>query len=526
MRRGFPFQKKENGTGVYHYADTVLLSLAVLYVALPIMIFFAGWTKEWIAVLSCIICVWFIVQLIIKLTNIDVEIDGSKKSNGIYFWLISIIVLGLWVFFSGIGGFSYQTNDFAARNPMFHDLLDHPWPVYFDMKEEPAWVRELLAKDMQNANSAAYVYYFTWWLPVAAMAKLFHWNRLASDAMLLVWAVLGVFFVLYCLVKYFEKHSYWILGTFILFGGMDFVIYVLVMKELPVNTHIEWWANSAGIQYSANTTQLYWVFNQSIPVWLILALFLLIKDKRLTAGLCALTFAYSPFAAIGIIPIAAASCLQGKGNIRSKIKDMISVENVLIPFMILILYGSFYMQNSNSLGKTGFTFAMHPRIWTFVVYIVFLVVEVFVYLVPIVQYARKWPYYWVILAELTVLPLFSMGMNNDFTMRASIPPLFLMMVIIVKYLLDEEVKAVSLFWRRAAAAIVLTGFLTSVSELQRNIGNTLRLGREECICDPMVSFANMKIKSNKYIRMCFLQYLPVDYQDKFFYKYIAKERHT
>ena len=35
-------------------------------------------------------------------------------------------------------------------------------------------------------------------------------------------------------------------------------------------------------------------------------------------GLCSLVFAYSPFAAIGIIPIAMASCIKIRGGVKTQ----------------------------------------------------------------------------------------------------------------------------------------------------------------------------------------------------------------
>lgn len=500
---------------------TIILDAAVFYVVFPIMVFLYGWTKKPIAICSCIFCVYFMVRLMKEFSCEDgpYVIDTS---DSILFWIVSVLVLFIWVLFSGIGGFSYQTGDFFVRNPMFHDLLDHPWPVYFDMSAQSAFVREVLG--CGDIETATYVYYFAWWLPVAALAKIFHWSRSISDAVLFLWAVLGVFLAFYCLVRYFKKHSYWILAAFMLFGGMDFAIYVFTHLEFPVRGHIEWWAGY--FQYSSHTAQLYWVFNQSIPVWLILSLLLLTNQGKRKIGLCSLAFAYSPFATIGIIPIAIVSCLKNKGERQSNkiftiIKNTVSLENIGMPFIMLSIFGSFYLQNKGSLGKTGFVFSNDFEYRILTVYVVFLVMEVLIYFLLVGRYAWNWQYYWVILAELVLIPLYTAGKYNDFAMRVSIPAIYMLMVMVLQYLTDKQIKKGNPVRRKILSGVVLIGFLTSVVEIQRNVAITLESAEVDYINDPIESFEKIQ-GSEEAICLIFDQYLSIDYKDSFFYKYIAE----
>lgn len=496
--------------------DTVLISMAVLYVVSPVMIFLLGWTKRWIAVLGCILCIYFMARLIKALSSDKSGIDQLLDKSTVGFWLLSILVIFLWVLFSGIGGFSFQTGDFLSRNPMFHDLLKYPWPVYYDMAAEPPFVQEFIG----DAESAAYVYYFAWWLPVALLSKLIWCRQAVSDVMLLCWAVLGIFLTFYCLVRYLKKNSYWILSSLVLFGGMDFIVYILTYMEIPNATHLEQWAGY--FQYSSNTTQLYWVFNQSIPIWLIMALLLLLNDRKKKAGLCSLAFAYSPFSTMGLVPIALVSCLKKSRKIKEAVTEAVSIENIAVPAMMLVIFGSFYMQNDHSLSKTGWIFSLNPGFRTVTMYILFLVLEVLIYFIPMGAYGRKYRYYWTVLAELVLIPFYVMGLYNDFCMRASIPALFLMMVIVLQYLLDHEVKKSYPLQRKIMAAVVLSGYLTAVFSLQRNISHTLLEEENEYIADDVGSFGNMQTDSEYQIRLTFNQYLPTEYNDSFFYKYIAE----
>jgi len=71
-------------------------------------------------------------------------------------------------------------------------------------------------------------------------------------------------------------------------------------------------------------------------------------------------------------------------------------------------------------------------------------------------------------------------------------------------------------------AAVLAGYLTAVFEIQRSVSNTLLNQEHEYIADSVGSFGNMQMDSEYHIRLILNQYLPTDYKDSFFYKYIAE----
>ena len=79
--------------------------------------------------------------------------------------------------------------------------------------------------------------------------------------------------ILYLINRYLKKESFWALFLLILFSGLDIIglpNYLFSFKEL------EWW--NGLFQYSSNTTSIYWTFNQTIPLWLIMSLLLNIKN--------------------------------------------------------------------------------------------------------------------------------------------------------------------------------------------------------------------------------------------------------
>ena len=73
---------------------------------------------------------------------------------------------------------------------------------------------------------------------------------------------------------------------------------------------------------------------------------------------------------------------------------------------------------------------------------------------------RKNYLYWITIAALSVYPRFSMGLYNDFTMRTSIPALFVLMILILRFLGLQEERDKSLTIRKTllVAGLVIGAF--------------------------------------------------------------------
>ena len=144
-----------------------------------------------------------------------------------------------------------------------------------------------------------------------------------------------------------------------------------------------------------------------------------------------------------------------------KIKSAISFENITVAIMMLVVFGSFYIL---VLGKiktqNGFIFAVYPQFKTLTCYIFFILFEVLFYFIVMGTDARQYKFYWIVLAELILIPLYKMGEWNDFCMRGSIAPLFLFMVLCVQYLFDKNPPAKK--DQKCFAVCLVIGFLTSL----------------------------------------------------------------
>ena len=210
-----------------------------------------------------------------------------------------------------------------------------------------------------------------------------------------------------------------------------------------------------------------------------------------------------------------------KDNIWKKVGKAISIENIFVPLIILIIFGTFYLQNSNSLGNKGFIFIMYPQFKTVTLYISFIIVEFIAYFIAMGRPAMKYRFYWITLIELILLPLYRMGMYNDFCMRASIPSIMILMTIMLNYCLDKQLNNISIKRRKLVIVFMLIGYLTSATEIQRNVKETLNNSQDTYLQETFYSLADLKPDMKNQVELNLNQYMALNYKDSFFYKYIA-----
>jgi len=492
-------------------ADGVLLIAAECYLLLPIIIFMFGWLKPVYACLGSFAILGLAAQLFRSFFKTKENTIFLITGKNCSFWVFVLIICGIWVYLSGIGSYTFQNDDYWVRNPIFHDLSTYSWPVYYDMSTQSEIVQSVCGKEI-----AAFSYYFTWWLPVCLAAKLFGLPYGIRNFLLYLWALLGILLVIYLICRKMQKCSWIIPIIFIAFSGLDVIPFLInqnIFELLPWNTHLEWWA--AYFQYSSNTTQLFWVFNQSIPIWLIMAILLQLDDAKCIAGILSTAFAYSPWATFGIIPYAIYNSFKGKKAFRSAI----NLFNILVPIIMLIVFGSFYMAGAGSAGFTGFIFQHYPNEKRRILcnYLLFIFFEFGIYCLAMGKEARRYSYYWLTCILLTFLPLFIVT-DYNFTMRASIPALFMMTFYLIHYLL--ETKKDLKIKRYICIGLLAAGFLTPLAEINRTLANTMT--RDDILQEEIVSFGDIQIDDEAKIDTLQKQFFIYDYQDQFFFKYLAK----
>lgn len=111
----------------YHLKESKMVEvIAYLYIMLPFLIFAVGWMGKrfWIPILFV---------LIFSFYKICKEMEKSwipelHKENLLKIVFI-ITIIGIWVYYSGIGRLVFQNTDHNCRNAIFDILVQYDWPV-------------------------------------------------------------------------------------------------------------------------------------------------------------------------------------------------------------------------------------------------------------------------------------------------------------------------------------------------------------------------------------------------------------
>jgi hypothetical protein len=422
--------------------DRLIYSGACIYISLPVLIFMASWLRP---VFAAVFCALLLVSLFFMLKDGPAPTDLRIGRRQLFILLGCLFVLSAWLFFSGHGGFSFQNSDYHDRNAIFRDLINKPWPVVYDFSQVSQ-----VQTDGLNAlpSSAVLTYYIAYWLPSALVGKMLGWQ--AGNVALFIWALFGLIFIVYFIFRILKRVTLRSVFIFIFFSGFDLIGYLWMSKgSFPsLIAHIEWWS---GFQYSSITTLLFWVFNQSVVFWLAILLIENMKNSRSLFFLYALLLLYGPFPFLGMFPFVLAKAYEGfplsTGSklfdtlktipawVFAGIRRALSFENLAGGISVLVLIYLYFYGNVAAGRYMGFSQKLSPALF------LFLLLEVVIWLsITGLVYYKK-PVFWLCVVSLFVIPLFQVGIGQDFCMRVSIPALFVLQLFVQKLLIGKvEVK--------------------------------------------------------------------------------------
>lgn len=421
---------------------------AVVYLAVPVFVFFFGWLRPLPLVLLGAGLAW-------GLTHVWRAFAGSGNSEGWRAdrWLCAAVgvVAALWVALSGIGEFAFQNFDHNARNAILHDLVERPWPV-------------------QYSGNHVLVYYFAFWLPAALVGKLLGWS--AALVALFVWSVLGVWLVLMLVVASCERGSVLPALGFVFFSGADLLGRLYLGHGLPLlGEHFEWWAEL--FQYSSHTTTLFWVFNQAIPAWLATLLVWRTPGLKPLGFLAALIVPYAPLAAVGLLAVVGYRVVSEFVR-RPKFcwRDLLSAANWCGAAMVGV-YVLFYGMNHGCV--TSWLLDADMAVWPVVLmrYTVFLVFEIGLLTLVFWREIGRDPFVRLALVSLVLIPLVVSDAYNDFCTRASLPALLILSVAVVRAWTGPWRSGPAANMRRTLQlALVVVCAVTPFNELWRGATGT------------------------------------------------------
>ena len=494
--------------------------LSYTYLIVPIIIFALGWIKPIYSIPIVIALICISIKIYKQCKKEDNE-EIIMTRNGI--WVLSACMLTLCML-GGHGGLFYQTTDWNERNAIFRDLINHEWPVYYE-----------------RTNNAL-TYYIGQWMVPAVFAKIIKlifttilgtafvtYSDIAFDIgniFLLYWNALGVLLACLWILKTLKidgKRTIVAIILFLSFSGLDILGTIFTEVNVLESLHLEWWATD--YQYSSMITQLFWVFNQCIPIWIITLIFY--NEKRVNNYMLIILLSI-PFSPLGTIGLAILFCGRAviflsesvkEKRLKEFIKDVFSTQNVLALFSIFPIYLLYYLSNSSVQGsETGGGFNIlwknFEGIYNKLKFVVFLLFEVGVYGIITFSKHKKNPFFYVVFLPLIVIPFFQIGYAYDFSMRVSIPALIIIAIWVIECLFEKINKKNITIELILILSVLVFAAVTPTIEIYRGFYYAWKNQKIFNVCDDMKTFEYNEESNN------FLTDNPKE--SSVFYKYIAK----
>jgi hypothetical protein len=411
---------RPEGTGSERPYD-LLTAVSLLYLALPVAIFLAGWLRP----------LWAAVGLL-GLLGLLARV-APPRAFRLEATVPALAIALAAALLSGVGGAGLQNWDYNKHNALLHDLIRLPWPVRY--------------ADLGDADLAGpLVYYSAWYLPAALVGKFAGWE--AANVVHFLWTLAGLVLAL----RWFGRftHAKWGPPFLIAFSGLD-VLGVLFSGKNPIaltNLEFHHWAGFA--QYTHNLAGVNWVPHHAIPIWL--GTSLVLSGQRRAWFLLPL---WSPWAWVGTAPF-----LPLSGRSRRPWRIALLSLPALLGFAYLSSSRGQVVQNWAWQGKPTLAFLGS--------YVGFVVLEFGV--IAVLTWAILRPtgrdrhVLGLAIALLLVLPLYRFGISGDLTMRASMPALFVLAVYAYRALAASRAKL-----RFALASVLLVGALAPLHEAAYSI---------------------------------------------------------
>ena len=284
--------------------------MTLLFLTLPLGLFFAGWLRWPLALVVCAALTAAVGRDEdgVSPPEADETAEAAAVSwRGLFFALVPLAAA--LTLLSGAGGWGAGDSDWLKHDTILRDLLERPWPVTYESGHGPVLL----------------VYYVTYYLPAALLGKLAGGSWTVASQTLALTTFLGIVLAGGWMVALARRggraagRGLSATGTtlvaaavFFGFSGLDVLgkVAVNLFFHLPVFygdwSDIEWWAQFA--QYSSNAATVFWAPQHAFGGWLTAALAL--DDWNRGRGpegrgvfYVALALAWSPFAALGLLPL-------------------------------------------------------------------------------------------------------------------------------------------------------------------------------------------------------------------------------
>ena len=389
---------------------------ALIYLAVPNLIFLFGWFRLPVALLLCGAMLFFLYKL-----------PGAAAINWRHEHSATAVALILtigsaWAVFGGGSHFMYANPDWVVRDAVLGDLINQKWPVHY------------LSPDGLQLVLRSAIGYF---LPLAIFGSIFGVANL--DLAIFAWTATGVCLFLFLLPL--PRQGGWPLFLALLlavfFSGMDFLGQLISTQSLPMfPLRLEWWAP---LSYPSLSVQLLWAPNHCLPIWIGTLLLLRYWNRErflnISASVLPLTLIWTPFAALGLLPFV---LLGAFGHLRKfHLRGMpwssiaaAAVFSLPVGLFLLLDIGNIdggVVNQAASQVASPVASAVPPV--SLYYYLLFITCEFLLLAIVLAPHARKnRETFGLAVLILIALPLIRFGPSNDLLLRLSTPPLVILLV--------------------------------------------------------------------------------------------------
>ena len=510
-----------------HKKKTISISIkhiiitSYCYILLPILIFLVTYLKWHIGILAfslLVIGMFFIFKDIWK-NNERVVVPV-----GVFFFSLFLIIL--WIVYSGLGGYFFQTGDNHWRNALFRDMIDYSWPVIYPKTDN------------------ALVYYFMIWIIPALFGKIGGFEL--ANFVLFLWGATGIILTYILILKILAPQKNWhilFVSIMIIFWSGENLIGIVISNLFKICVHPVSWGSFEGwldfsrngydcsYLYRSNIDALCQVYNQTIIPWLATALILYRPKTKYFAFLGLSVLPYAPLPFIGILPFMFVYALKElMPFLKEKkytfcLRNIFSFPNLLAAITLFPIFWLFFSSNVSfsTGGGSGRMINLFvplsafdlPRIFTL---LLFYFLEFGIFVLFIYKRNKKNPVFWVSLCSLIIIPFFKIGAIRDFCMNVSLPALFILMIFVTKYLI-EEYKPTYTFKQAlnyiGLIIVICISFTTLIGDAVSKVQIMHDLNVFPYVADDIKTFSDKSAEGLE-------NFLVPDPENTIFFKYLAK----
>jgi hypothetical protein len=412
----------------------VLEFLALFYLCAPLLLFFAFFTKLWIAAPA-------LATIVAVLARVRPRSSSGKNfAQGADFLLLlsCAVVAALFLWLCGYMRPFGHTFDWLKHFAVINELAQHPWPP------------------INDATGTFLRYGIGYYLVPALFTAVFGSRWIELFVFLQTWS--GLFLLLALLLqKIRPTRPLPFVLLFLLFSGLDLIGWLIHESSPSFLAHKEWWAGANfSFAYDGHATLFIWVPQHALAGMIGLALLLPGQMPRASSRylgvLGAAVLLWSPFALIGLAPFALATAIGSGRQAFLDWGNILCVVVLGIPLVGYLMAGSANVPYGFNWDHAGFSWGS---------YLEFITLEVGLYLLALRLYGWQYlGYPGIVIAILLLLPLYRIGEFNDFAMRACIPAI--MLIAIAASAATAEARDLRCI---PVVVLMLVGSITSMLEI-------------------------------------------------------------